>query len=504
MNESGFFNVLKTAMEMYESGGSDPTNRVAVGGRGDELTWTQYKENLENGGILATAVKETALTLGTAPMYGDTGLFGLCGPDEVIGLSVGDDPLAKWLGWFPERNHEKFIKGWTYFDQSGTAAGSVSGSVYGAPCDDPPQSEKMTCEFNIGAFGTYRGCGEPLNLADVGTRKCDKQPTYTLPIEGVGRVRIDNDLVLETIAAAQLVKHEISRHLITGDASTAYQFNGLQNVVKTGYTDINTSNRCTAMDSWVLDWSNDDLDGDVNGYGDIIGVVKQMWRNIRWRISQASVGMPREGDVVLVMPYWLAREFLDQYAWYALRAGAQYEEVFRDNIATRQFRDQFDKGMYNGGHIVIDNFRIHIIEHDWLPIDQVAPNFCSDIYLLTRSLGGQRVLNGQFVPVDMGADAFAKQAGYKYFNVETMQGGRALKWVKLDNACAQPCLLMRPRIYCETPWVQGKIENVCIDAGAWNPMSANPQSNYFLETNKFAASNITQYWYDVDEGDWFQ
>ena len=500
MDAQMLLDVLQETMRREQAGGVDPYTMVPVGA-GAQMTWTEYKKRLGSGAINGAnvRVKETSITVPSDTLYGTTGLFGLCGPDEILGLTMQDDPLISWLGFFPERFHEKFIKGWTYTDVTGTASGSPS-NVYGAPCDDPPVTEKGICEFSIGDFGSYRACGEGVDVSLIGSRKCDKQPTYTIPLEGMGPVRIDNDLDLETINAGLGVKHEISRHVVIGDDTTQYQFNGLQQLVKTGY--VSTKGElCTAMDSWVVDWANDTLAGAVNGFGNIIGVVKEMWRNIRWRIHQTGLGMPREGDVVLVMPYWLSRPFLDEWAWYALKSGAQFEEVFRDNIATREFRDRFDTGLFNGGHITIDGFNIHIIEHDWLPINQNAPNFCADIYMLVRAIGGRRVFTGQYIPADLGADAVAAEAGYRYFNIEPIQGGRGLKWLKYDNVCVSPCVLMRPRLYLETPWAQGKIENVCVPTGAFNPMSLNPQDNYFIEDNLQTATQITQYWYD-DTG-WF-
>jgi hypothetical protein len=297
-----------------------------------------------------------------------------------------------------------------------------------------------------------------------------------------------------------VVKHELSRLIVTGDVNTAYQFDGLVNLIKTGYVSIQ-GDRCEAMDSLIVDWANDDLSGAVNGHGSIISKIRDMWRRLLWRINQAGYPRPAEGDVVLTMPTWLAWQVLDEWAWWSIRNGNQYDEVFRDNYAMRDFRDRFSVGMFGGGYIQIDGYNIHIIPHDWATVSQDAPNFCADIYLLVRSIGGRRVLNGQYVPADIGADAVAAEAGYRYFNLEPIQGGRGLKWLKYDNACVQPCTLFRPRVWLETPWAQGRIENVCVST-QFDPQSLDPQSDYFIEGNLVTASPITQYWYD-DDG-WFQ
>lgn len=481
--------------------GRQSSNLMPLGG---QQTWTGYQQARKSGKLsnISIRTKETTLTVDyDTKLYGCGGLFGLCGPDDIIGLTMQDDPLIPWLGFFPDIYCEKSVKAWLYTDQAGTAAGTVRDYVYGAPCDDPPTSEKGVCEYYIGDFGTLRGCGEAVEVSNLGVRKCDKQPIYTVPIEGVGQVRIDNDLDFETIAAAQLVKHELSRLIVTGDKNVAYQFDGLDQLVKQGYTSIQ-GNRCESMDSRVVDWENDDLAGAVNGHGSIISKVRDIWRTIMWRINQAGVGKPAEGDAILLMPSWAAWQFLDEWAWWSLRNGTQYNEVFRDVYQMRDFRDRHAVGMFGGGYITIDGFNLHILPHDWAPITQDAPNFCFDIYILVRALGGRRVFNGQYVPADIGADAVNAVAGYRYYNVEQFQGGRALRWMKFDNACVEPCLLFRPRLWLETPWAEGKIENICVPV-QFSPEVLDPQSSYFIEAYPHEAETALQYWYDVDEGEWF-
>ena len=494
--------LLTDTIDREKTGGLDPRNAIAPYAANSQVTWTKWKEARGNGLFSNVKVKETSLTPTSNTMYGCTGLFGLCGPDEIIGMTMLDDPLVDWLGFFPDTVCEKFIKGWIYTDVEGTAAGSVSTYVYGEACDDPPTSEKGVCEFFIGDFGTLRACGEAVKVADIGLRKCDKQPTYTIPVEGVGPIRIDNDLDLETIAGAQTVKHELSREVITGDKTVTGQFDGLSQLVKTGYMSVE-GNRCYAMDSLVVDWQNDDLSGAVNGHGSIISKIRDMWRVLRWRINQTGMGAPQEGDVVLVMPTWLAWEVLDEWAVWAFRetnpAGTQV--VYRDAYEMREMRERYSIGLFGGGYVTVDGFNLHIIPHDWMPIDQDAPKFCNDIYMLTRRIGNRRVLQGQYIPTDMGSNAVAQYAGYNYFQTEAMQGGRALRWMKFDNACVKPCLLTRPRMYLETPWAQGKIENVCVNV-QFTPDSLDPQSNYFIEDNLVAATSITQYFYQEGVG-WF-
>lgn len=504
INLEQFVGLLQQTLNTQRAGGVNPQGAGVPYGANSNMTWTRWREALQNGHFQNVRVKESSLTPFSNTLYGCTGLFGICGPDEIIGLTMADDPLVDWLGFFPDDVCEKFIKGWTYTDIQGTAAGSPIGTVYGEQCDDPPIAEKGVCEFFIGDFGTLRACGETVKVADIGLRKCDKQPTYTIPLEGIGPIRLDNDLDLETLAAAQVVKHELSREIITGDKSVTGQFEGLTNLVKTGYVNVQTQQRCTAMDSLVVDWNDDYMTGVVNGHGSIITKVRDMWRRIRYRIQQTKMGMPAEGDVVLVMPSWMAWELLDEWAFWSFREANSINNqvVYRDAYELRDIRDKYNGGLYGGGYISVDGFNIHIIEHDWQTISQTAPKFIADIYLLVRRIGGRRVLQGQYIPLDVGADAVAQYAGVQYFQTEAMQGGRALRWFKYDNACVMPCYLLRPRLYLEAPWAQGVIQDVAVDP-QFDPMSLDPRSSYFIEGNIQAATSITQYWYNDNTGSWF-
>lgn len=493
MSVETLISALKAA-ESYQAGGLPAVGLNdfnagfrPYGGRampGQELqTVGDYKKSL-------AALKEANLTPNTTTMYGCTGLFSLCGPDEIIGLSLTDDKLIAWMGFRSNNVCEQFIKFVTYMDVAGTAAGTASSSA-GRACDDPPLTEKGTFEIFLGDKGLLRLAGQPIELTKIGERKCDKTPTYTLPLPGAPNgVRIDNDLDLEAIVTAEAIKNEISRYLITGDHSVTGQFDGLQALVNTGYTDVRTGTTNSGIDSMVVNWASDNMDGSVNGNGNIIGYVRDVVRRIRRRVRMAGRGDLAVGDMVLVMPTHLRDAFLDAWACWGLCLPSQYNELFRDNLATREFRDKFNGGLYGDGYITVDGVPVPIIAHDWLGLTQSGGNFVSDIYVLTRRMGSTPVLYGQYHPM---TDAVAVAREYGAAQYRTLQGDRFIQFVKWDNLCVQTAMAIKPNIYLSAPWAQARIQNVGANP-TFDPISDNPQSTYFI-MSKRVVNPFPQYFY---------
>lgn len=445
---------------------------------------------LQTFGEYRNKLKEANLTPTTTTLYGCTGLFSLCGPDEVIGLSMMDDKLVEWMGWRENSVCEQFIKFLTYMDMAGTAAGAAL-TTAGRACDDPNTVEKGTFEFFLGDKGLLRVSGEPIELTKIGERKCDKQPTYTLPIPGAPNgVRIDNDLDFEAIVAAQALKHDLSRMVMRGNHSTVGQFDGLEQLINTGYVDVRTGSTNSGIDSLIVPWASDNLDGSVNGKGSIINQVIAIVRRLRMRIEMAGGGAVAAGDMVLVMPHWLRDCFLDAFACFGLCVPSAYNELFRDNLAVREFRDRFNGGLYGDGFITVDGVVVPIIAHNWMAYGQSSTKFTSDIYILTRRLGARPILYGQYHPMAQAVDV-ARQFGMDHYRL--MQGGRFIQWAKSDNLCMNTSLAIKPNIYLSAPWAQARITNVgCTPLLA--PISEDPQSSYFIN-GKRVANPFPQYFY---------
>ena len=102
------------------------------------------------------------------------------------------------------------------------------------------------------------------------------------------------------------------RMVITGNASSANQFTGLNTLVNTGYVDADVGRRCSAMDSIVVNWGSHVMAYALNGTHDLVDYLIDIVRRIRQRaIAGANLGGIPVGDMVLVMPSFLRDCLLD-------------------------------------------------------------------------------------------------------------------------------------------------------------------------------------------------
>jgi len=375
-------------------------------------------------------------------IYGCCGLFSVCGPDAILSRVITDSKFSEWLGWQQNNDCYQFVKTITWIGQEGTAAHNVESAAGGA-CDTPPSVEWGTCEYLL-QKGLLRQCGQPIEITVVGERYCDKQPLYTWDGQ-----RINNDLDWQAIMAGIVLQNEIDRLAVVGNHSVTGEFDGLEQLVNTGYVDVHTAQPCTPIDSIVSDWGSTVMSAAL-----ITRIIAYI-RRIRQRA--ASRGGIRPEDMVIMMPSFLRDCFMTQWACYGICS----EDA--DSTSRWETRDRDEKyrggGLYGDGYITVDGVDVSLLTNDWIPWTSSAPNLCSDIYILTRRIGNLPILYLQWQDMNQGVAEMTRQAGYTHFT--TSDGGRFIHWVKTDELCIQVCLAIKPALFLMAPWAQARIDNVC-------------------------------------------
>lgn len=421
------------------------------------------------------------LTLGDlATIYGCCGLFDMCSDQDLMSLSLeGQNKFLDWLSW-QLTNVCLVKKSFINYVRPAQSQGACTDGYLGDPCADPNGVEWGACEFELRDFARLRRAGPVRDATMNDVRYCEMQPRYRL--DGTP---ITDDREFDMRLATEAVLQDLKRMLITGNAATAGQFDGLAQLVASNYTDP-TGRRCATMDSVVIEWNGNDLDGGngitwngaavANTY-DFIDVLAAVIRRIRQRISWApalSAQPMGVGDMVLVMPTFMTRCLLDSYTCWSVCASTT-----TDTYEARTFRNQLLGGMFGDGRIYIDGFEIPLISYDW---GLTQGPTTADIYLLTGKIGNVRLLNGQLLDMRAVPGGYP-EAGYSYTD-----GGRILTWVERDHTCVQQIVEMRPRLLSWAPWANARIQNVvCNQPGG--PLGPDPcDASYFVETSFTPAS----------------
>lgn len=424
------------------------------------------------------------LTVATTPqsIYGCTGLFDICSDADLMSLSMaGADQFLDWIGWEGTDVCE-IIKSFVSWVRPAYSTGSPTVGYVSDPCGDSNGVEWGKCDFRLTDFGRLRRHTPVRDITKAGLRLCEAQPRYRL--DGT---LITDDLEYDMRIVTEGLLQDLRRYIVTGSKLTGGLFDGLERLVNTGYQDT-LGHECSMMDSIVVDWNANDFDGGngitwngaavANTYG-FIDVLMAVFRRIRTRLSWApSLAAPlREGDMALVTTSNNIQCILNAFTCWSVCPGVQYSEANLNTFDARNFRDTLNGGMFGAGTITIDGFRIPLIAYDWAL--QKGPTR-ADAYLLTRQVGGVRLINGQYNNLTIAAQ---KRPGW----YDATDGGRLLTWVNSEQTCDQREVEMQPRLLMWAPWAQARFVDIkCNQPGG--VISPDPtETSFFPETSFFIA-----------------
>lgn len=405
-----------------------------------------------------------------ASLFGCEPLFDVCTDDALMSLSFeGTAPFLDWIGW--EKTDVCVIKkAFINFVRAEASAGEKSAGWLADPCADPNGFEVDYCDFTLTDFARLRRESPTRDKTKANLRYCEVQP----------RMRLDGSPITNQIEydfrlAVEVLLQDLKPMIVNGNKATAGQFSGLELLVKTGYTDSDGSS-CPAMDSIVVDWNDNGMDGGAgitwNGAAvastySYIDVLLAAFRRIRHRIRLAPALAAQRmvvGDIVLLIPEDFASCVLDAYTCWSVCAG---DSSLMTSKEARDERNQLNGGLYNAGRIFLDGFEIPIMPYDW---GLIGSGQTFDSYLLTGSVGNIKLIQGQF------NDLAPTAAGDGDFMAT--DGGRLLSWRERRHTCEVQVVEMQPRLLMWAPWAQARImDTVCTVPGGI--ISGDPWNVYF-------------------------
>lgn len=398
------------------------------------------------------------LTLATGvpdnPFIADaTPFFDRC-ESELMSLHFGGRmSLLDLFNWSVSNVFTKTFNFITY-NRPEMSSGTPTAGHLTDPCADPSGYEFGTAKITLDGFGLY-GRAAPTRYILKPTRYCETDPIYR-----VDGTPVTNEFEWDLRFVMDVLRQDLYRHIITGNASTPGQFDGLQQWINTGY-------ESSMLDSMVVDWAGNNMaksgGGPVTLNGspitpiDLIRLIQAIIRRFKQRIQWSpTLATERENgvDVVLVMPTFLAECLLDFFTCWSVCEGGQYSPVNLMTYEARNFRDSLNGGRYGGGFIRIDGQVIDIFPYDW---ETMHGTHRGDIYILTRAVGNQQLWEGEHLSADAAADFIKGQGHNEYFSTD---GGRVIGLTEVDNLCYKTKAWIRPRLVNRAPWLQARIMNV--------------------------------------------
>lgn len=416
-----------------------------------------------------------------ATIYGCCGLFDVCGDGDLMSLSFeGTNPFLDWLGWEGTQTCEvrrSFIN-WVRPEYSG---GNPTPGYQSDACAPANSVEFGTCEFLLEDFGRLRRAAPTRDVTRNTVRLCERQPRYRL--DGT---QITDEREFNAYLATEGIIQDLKRMVVSGNSTTAGQFDGLESLVATGYTDFR-GQRCESMDSIVVDWNGNTTAGGagITWNGDavaatynLVDVIRAIIRQIRRRIKMAPALAAQTmmvGDIVIMAPDFLLQCLLDHFTCWSVCDGSQYNEITINSLEARSFRETLNGGLFGDGRIFIDGFEIPVVAYDWDTIKNAAGTV-GDMYVLTGRVGNMRTLMGEYLEMNQVPTAYPEAT---YFATD---GGRLLGWIEQDETCVKQTHEMQPRLVSWAPFLNARIMDVrcAIPGGA---MSPDPTSSFFPESS---------------------
>lgn len=410
-------------------------------------------------GRLPQAFKEASITAPpSVSIYGRLSMFDPCSPGDVFGLQVQTVGLLQWLGWRPNNFFRRRVDFIPWFGPEGTTAGNSTTGA-GAPCDDPDGWEYSVCGYDLCHTSWYHRAGDGLDPHTIVQSRCETSPRYRL-----NGVQIADDVEWQMNGIMNVLQQGIRRDLVHGSHGNAYEMDGLESLIKTGYTNAN-GGTCPQIDSILVDWDHDDLNGVNNDLGNFFDYLDEVVTEIEYRAS--AIGMIAENDMVLMTSRFMATCLLDAYACYTTCGVTDTGDITDQALRSQQraSRLALNAGpLYDGaaavGFIPLKSGRrVPIIVDDVLDITKPNNNYCTDIYLLTRRVGSIDVLYGEYL--DMRVYENRVKAQMPQFTARADAAGRFVFKGKEDNWCIQLIVGTSPEIYLAAPWAQVRFSDVC-------------------------------------------
>lgn len=357
--------------------------------------------------------------------------------------------------------------------QTGVTDGSGTNAT--GFCATPPTGGYMkTCQ-QVYTFGEFRLGTRVINLANVGTL-VNRADT---PRNLLNSARVDNRLVpdimqnmiqdtrsqlaTEMYVAGIQIERSFDKTSITGSTAQAStdtdlgfikEFNGLDNLVKTGYVDAVTSQACPAADSKVITFGANINNTIAGGDGrDLVEAMVDLYTAQMDLAEMLNISVQFKWFMTRAMFRVVTEVWACNYATSRCSQGDWTLNVEATNVVT--MRDNMQTGRY----LLIGGVQVPVIFSSGIPQGGgvTANSFTQDIYLLPITANGRPALWLEFF--DMG-NPYAQEFNAYTNNRKILNGGLYSVNVYETGECVQLAFNAKARLILDTPFLAGRIDDI--------------------------------------------
>lgn len=435
-----------------------------------------FVEVMKEAGLLTTKNDPASLTLGGQQMHGvmqsDSGKYGLftrpgVRPQRLSALIRPPSGLFRNIGL----RRSEYINERLEILTGQTAATGTNATGW---CGDPPGVGLLKKAGQNFVFGSYFVKSDLNAIPDIGQlRDRSDVPAEILNAGPTANPLIPDLMYRMTDTRSQLqsdlfrvgVQMERSLDIVMIQGNTALasnatnhgwvkEFKGLDQQIKTGYTDSDTSVAVPMMDSVVIAF-NAAVDGSDANSDDIIEVIHDLVYAVRSRAERTGLTGVQFGFVMREELFRsIAQVWACSYMTYRCNvSGAGLNQMATD---TRRFLDD----MMTGRYLLVDGVEYPVEFSEGIPQDSLGGNqFKSDLYFVPYTSDVMDLLNLEYFPMDnQYLQEFVGFAGAD--DITTMNNGLWIAGVRHNGFCREYLFGSKMRLILEAPWLAGRVDDI--------------------------------------------
>lgn len=301
-------------------------------------------------------------------------------------------------------------------------------------------------------------------------------------IDGAGQ--LNSVLRAEMLALGVDLERNVSQVHFKGIAGTedntyrgvARQWNGLDALIKTGYTDLETGVAAPAADSTVVSF-NAEADGGTDTFSrTLVGALIDTYYAQVDYLRRIGI----EPDFALVMRPDLFRAIAAvwscSYATTRCLSSSAGVPVVRDAVSIRAEYEQ----MLNGLYLPMEGTNVPVLLDDSIARDTLGNgHYKSDIYGVALRGNGRPVIYGEFFDMNNPeAMEVVNFTGMTDASTTTINNGMYRVFKRVTGGCVEYDFYARPRLIVDSPFMHFRFDDVRYRS-AFNQHDAVPGMSYY-------------------------